>query len=82
MSPGPGRIEREYTIDLPRPRDSAGAEFNGWRRALAAQLNSHPGRKADDRRAQGETTAFNEPSGAPATDQFATSRAQASDGKA
>jgi NitT/TauT family transport system ATP-binding protein len=46
MSPGPGRIEREYTIDLPRPRDIAGAEFNAWRRSLAAQLHSHHGRKA------------------------------------
>jgi NitT/TauT family transport system ATP-binding protein len=46
MSPGPGRIEREYTIDLPRPRDIAGAEFNAWRRVLAAQLHSHHGRKA------------------------------------
>ena len=46
MSPGPGRIEREYQIDLPRPRDIASREFNEWRRLLAAQLHSHHGRKA------------------------------------
>jgi hypothetical protein len=28
MSPGPGRIDNEYSIDLPRPRDIASAEFN------------------------------------------------------
>ena len=46
MSPGPGRIEREYAITLPRPRDVAGAEFNEWRRVLSATLHSHHGRKA------------------------------------
>jgi NitT/TauT family transport system ATP-binding protein len=46
MSPGPGRIEREYPITLPRPRDVAGAEFNEWRRLLSATLHSHHGRKA------------------------------------
>jgi NitT/TauT family transport system ATP-binding protein len=46
MSPGPGRIEREYAIDLPRPRDIAGTEFNAWRRQLASQLHSHHRRKA------------------------------------
>ncbi len=46
MSPGPGRIDNEYVIDLPRPRDTTGAEFNEWRRLLASQLHSHHGRKA------------------------------------
>jgi len=46
MSPGPGRIEREYLIDLPRPRDIASNEFNEWRRLLSSQLHSHHGRKA------------------------------------
>jgi NitT/TauT family transport system ATP-binding protein len=46
MSPGPGRIEREYPITLPRPRDVASAEFNEWRRLLSATLHSHHGRKA------------------------------------
>ena len=46
MSPGPGRIECEYTIDLPRPRDMASTEFNDWRRLLSSQLHSHHGRKA------------------------------------
>ena len=46
MSPGPGRIDSEYFIDLPRPRDIAGPEFNEWRRRLSSQLHSHHGRKA------------------------------------
>ena len=46
MSPGPGRIDNEYIIDLPRPRDIASAEFNEWRRLLSSQLHSHHGRKA------------------------------------
>jgi NitT/TauT family transport system ATP-binding protein len=46
MSPGPGRIEREYPIPLPRPRDVASGEFNEWRRLLSATLHSHHGRKA------------------------------------
>jgi NitT/TauT family transport system ATP-binding protein len=46
MSPGPGRIDNEYSIDLPRPRDIASAEFNEWRRLLSSQLHSHHRRKA------------------------------------
>ena len=45
MSPGPGRIDNEYLIDLPRPRDIASPEFNEWRRLLSTQLHSHHGRK-------------------------------------
>jgi NitT/TauT family transport system ATP-binding protein len=46
MSPGPGRIDDEYAIDLPRPRDIASAGFNEWRRLLASRLHSHHARKA------------------------------------
>src|SRR6201987_1539535 len=46
MSPGLGRIETEYRIDLPRPRDIASAEFNEWRRLLASKLHSPHARKA------------------------------------
>src|SRR5438046_2844982 len=35
MSPGPGRIESEMTIDLPRPRDVSAPDFNDIRRELA-----------------------------------------------
>jgi NitT/TauT family transport system ATP-binding protein len=46
MSPGPGRIDNEYVIDLPRPRDIASNEFNAWRRLLSSKLHSHHARKA------------------------------------
>ena len=46
MSPGPGRIDSEYVIDLPRPRDTTSPEFNQWRRLLSSQLHSHHGRQA------------------------------------
>jgi NitT/TauT family transport system ATP-binding protein len=46
MSPGPGRIDNEYSIDLHRPRDIASPEFNEWRRMLSSQLHSHHARKA------------------------------------
>ena len=46
MSPGPGRIDSEYAIDLKRPRDIASGEFNEWRRLLASKLHSHHARKA------------------------------------
>ena len=45
MSPGPGRIDSEYAIDLPRPRDISSSEFNEWRRILSGKLHSHHGRK-------------------------------------
>ena len=41
MSPGPGRIDGVYDIDLPRPRDVAGPEFNDVRRLIAGRLHSH-----------------------------------------
>jgi NitT/TauT family transport system ATP-binding protein len=46
MSSGPGRIDNEYIIDLPRARDTTSTEFNEWRRLLSSQLHSHHGRKA------------------------------------
>ena len=46
MTYRPGRVKRIVDIDLPRPRDIAGAEFNEWRRLLSSQLHSHVRRKA------------------------------------
>jgi nitrate ABC transporter ATP-binding subunit len=38
MSAGPGRIESDIAIDLPRPRDVSSPEFNAVRRDLARRL--------------------------------------------
>jgi NitT/TauT family transport system ATP-binding protein len=46
MSPGPGRIESEVSVSLPRPRDVVTPEFNAIRRELSLQLHSHHGRRA------------------------------------
>jgi NitT/TauT family transport system ATP-binding protein len=46
MSPGPGRIDSEFAIDLPRPRDVSAPDFNAIRRELGAKLHSHHARKA------------------------------------
>jgi NitT/TauT family transport system ATP-binding protein len=46
MSPGPGRIETEMRIDLPRPRDVSAPDFNEIRRALSRMLHSEVSRKA------------------------------------
>jgi len=46
MSPGPGRIESEITVDLPRPRAVVSSEFNDLRRDLSQMLHSHHSRKA------------------------------------
>jgi NitT/TauT family transport system ATP-binding protein len=46
MSPGPGRIDSEMKISLPRPRDVVASEFNDIRRELSLRLHSHHGRKA------------------------------------
>lgn len=46
MTPGPGRIESDNALDLPRPRDVSSPEFNAVRRVLGAKLHSHHGRKA------------------------------------
>jgi ABC-type nitrate/sulfonate/bicarbonate transport system ATPase subunit len=41
MSAGPGRIENDIAIELPRPRDVSSLEFNAVRRDVAARLTSH-----------------------------------------
>jgi nitrate ABC transporter ATP-binding subunit len=41
MSAGPGRIESDIAIDLPRPRDVSSPEFNAIRRDVARRLTSH-----------------------------------------
>ena len=41
MSAGPGRIENDIIIDLPRPRDVSSPEFNIVRRDVARRLTSH-----------------------------------------
>jgi NitT/TauT family transport system ATP-binding protein len=46
MTPGPGRIESDNPLDLARPRDVAGPEFNAFRRVLSTKLHSHHGKKA------------------------------------
>ena len=49
MSAGPGRIESDVAIELPRPRDVASPEFNAVRRDITLRLRSHlaPGRGID-----------------------------------
>lgn len=46
MTPGPGRIESDNRLDLPRPRDVAAPDFNDIRREMSAKLHSHHGKKA------------------------------------
>jgi len=46
MSPGPGRIDSEMRIALPRPRDVSAPEFNDIRRELGRKLHSNLARKA------------------------------------
>ena len=46
MSPGPGRIDSEIAVTLPRPRDVVASDFNDLRRELAQKLHSHHSRKA------------------------------------
>jgi NitT/TauT family transport system ATP-binding protein len=41
MSAGPGRIESDIRIELPRPRDVSSPEFNAVRRDVARRLTSH-----------------------------------------
>ena len=50
MSAGPGRIENDITIDLPRPRDVSSPEFNAVRRDLARRLTSHMAPRAISKR--------------------------------
>ncbi|MGE0151675.1 MAG: ABC transporter ATP-binding protein [Reyranellaceae bacterium] len=46
MSPGPGRIDEDIAIALPRPRDVAAPDFNELRRTLGLKLHSHHARVA------------------------------------
>jgi NitT/TauT family transport system ATP-binding protein len=46
MTPGPGRIESDNDLTLPRPRDLTSPEFNEIRRAMSARLHSHHGKRA------------------------------------
>jgi NitT/TauT family transport system ATP-binding protein len=46
MSPGPGRIDSQMVMTLPRPRDVVAADFNDIRRELSLRLHSHHARKA------------------------------------
>src|SRR5215470_2431825 len=41
MSAGPGRIESDVRIELPRPRDVSSPDFNAVRRGLTEKLTSH-----------------------------------------
>jgi len=41
MSAGPGRIDSDFRINLPRPRDVSSPEFNALRRDVARRLTSH-----------------------------------------
>ncbi len=41
MTAGPGRIERDELIALPRPRDVSAPDFNGVRRQITKMLTSH-----------------------------------------
>jgi NitT/TauT family transport system ATP-binding protein len=52
MTPGPGRIQSDNRIALPRPRDVASPEFNAIRRALSQLLVSHHGTKVPAARPQ------------------------------
>jgi NitT/TauT family transport system ATP-binding protein/sulfonate transport system ATP-binding protein len=42
MTAGPGRIDAEVAIALPRPRDVSSPEFNAVRRDVARRLTSQP----------------------------------------
>ncbi len=41
MSAGPGRIDSDFRIELPRPRDVSSPEFNALRRDISRRLTSH-----------------------------------------
>jgi NitT/TauT family transport system ATP-binding protein len=43
MTAGPGRIESEVAIALPRPRDVSSPKFNALRRDVTRLLSSHLG---------------------------------------
>jgi NitT/TauT family transport system ATP-binding protein/sulfonate transport system ATP-binding protein len=43
MTAGPGRIDGQIEVDLPRPRDVSSPEFNALRRDVARRLTRHTG---------------------------------------
>lgn len=43
MSAGPGRIDSDIKIDLPRPRDVSSEKFNAVRRSITTKLSSNIG---------------------------------------
>jgi len=45
MTAGPGRIESDNRVALPRPRDVSAADFNAVRRNLTERLTSHVARR-------------------------------------
>ena len=45
MTAGPGRIESDNRVSLPRPRDVSAPDFNGVRRTLTEKLTSHVSRR-------------------------------------
>ena len=46
MTSGSGRIEQQVALDLERPRDSTGVDFNRIRREITEQLSSHVSTRA------------------------------------
>lgn len=46
MSAGPGRIDSDIAVDLPRPRDVSSQDFNELRRSLSGKLHSYHGKVA------------------------------------
>jgi len=46
MTAGPGRIESDNRLELPRPRDLTSPEFNEIRRVMSSRLHSHHGKRA------------------------------------
>jgi NitT/TauT family transport system ATP-binding protein/sulfonate transport system ATP-binding protein len=48
MSVGPGRVDCDIKIDLPRPRDVSSPEFNALRRNVTRRLTSHISRGRPD----------------------------------
>jgi NitT/TauT family transport system ATP-binding protein/sulfonate transport system ATP-binding protein len=45
LTAGPGRIDTDIAIELPRPRDVSSPEFNVVRRSVAQRLTSHVARR-------------------------------------
>jgi NitT/TauT family transport system ATP-binding protein/sulfonate transport system ATP-binding protein len=47
MTAGPGRIDCQIEIELPRPREVSSPEFNLLRRDVTRRLSSHLARPAE-----------------------------------